>query len=116
MRSWHPIPASSLDNKRLLAEHNELLIMARTIAGVSKGWPNHPETKRWRGHSKAMKKRHDEVAEEMLRRGMKHKSPWPEGFVISSDTEDFPEPHEPLDIMLMKLEDKIGKKLCISLS
>jgi hypothetical protein len=61
MRSWYPIPASKLDKKRLLGEHNELLIMARTIAGISVGWKNHPETNRWRGHSKAMKKRHDEI-------------------------------------------------------
>ncbi|MBC8145706.1 MAG: pyrimidine dimer DNA glycosylase, partial [bacterium] len=90
MRSWWPVAAIKLDNKRLLGEHNELLIMARSICGLSKGWKNHPETKRWVGHSKAMKARHDEIAEEMVRRGMNHKSPWPDELVDDSHTDDFP--------------------------
>jgi hypothetical protein len=109
MRSWYPIPTQMLDRKRLLAEHNELLIMARTIAGLSKGWANHPETNRWRGHSKAMKKRHDECAEEMVRRGFKHRSPWPEELINSNETEDYPVALvEPLEIMIQKLKEKQG--------
>lgn len=108
MRSWYPIPVSDLDNKRLLGEHNELYIMARTIAGLSKGWANHPETKRWIGHSKAMKVRHDQLAEEMAKRGLNHKSPWPDSLVVSTDTDEFPTTLvEPLDVMKAKLEAKI---------
>lgn len=106
MRSWYPIPASYLDDKRLRAEHNELLIMARTIAGIKKGWRNHPETNRWRGHSVAMRERHNEVATEMIRRKMNHKSPWPEEFVKVDEVSP-PNLIEPLEVMIKKLEAKL---------
>lgn len=108
MRSWWPIPAKELDNKRLLGEHNELLIMAKAIAGLNKGYRNHPETKRWTGHSKALKRRHDELADEMLKRGFKHKSPWPDNVVNPNDVEDFPHTFwEPLELMHKKLKQKM---------
>ena len=107
MRSWYPISVSKLDNKRLLAEHNELLIMARAIFGLNKGYRNHPETKRWVGYSKAMKMRHDELALEMSNRGFNHKSPWPDNLINVTDTEDFPNScWEPLEIMERKLREK----------
>jgi hypothetical protein len=110
MRSWYPIPASKLDNKRLLAEHNEIYIFARTIAGINNGWANHPETNRWRGHSKALKMRHDELAQEMIFRGMNHKSPWPDILINLNDTDKFPNTTwEPLEIMIRKLEEKQRK-------
>jgi hypothetical protein len=109
MRSWWPIPASRLDNKRLLGEHNELLIMARAIAGLNKGYKNHPETRRWTGHSKAMKRRHDEIAVEMQLRGFNHKSPWPDNVVNLSDTDAWPLTFwEPLEVMETKLAAKIA--------
>lgn len=109
MRSWWPIPASELDRKRLLGEHNELLIMARAIFGLNKGgYKNHPETKRWIGHSKAMKQRHDEIAEEMVKRGFNHKSPWPDNCINPDDTDEFPKTFwESLDVMKEKLKKKI---------
>ncbi len=107
MRSWYPISVKELDDKRLLAEHNELLIMARSIAGLNRGYRNHPETKRWVGHSKAMKVRHDELASEMVERGFNHKSPWPDSLVNPEDTEDFPTTYwESLEVMRQKLEAK----------
>ena len=110
MRSWWPIPATELDNKRLLGEHNELLIMARAIFGLNKGgYRNHPETKRWIGHSKAMKRRHDELADEMVRRGFNHKSPWPNNCINPKDCESFPKTFwEPLHVMKRKLKEKQG--------
>lgn len=109
MRSWYPIPVVDLDNKRLLAEHNELLIMARSIAGLNKGYRNHPETKRWIGHSKAMKDRHDSLADEMLRRGFNHKSPWPQELINESDGNTYPTTlWEPLEVMKEKLRLKIA--------
>ena len=110
MRSWHPIPPYELDDKRLLAEHNELLIMARTIAGISKGWPNHPETLRWAGHSWAMKARHDSVAVEMERRGFNHRSPWPFE-PRPEDTRDYPPVIESVKSMKKKLADKASASL-----
>lgn len=111
MRSWWPIEASILDNKRLLGEHNELLIMARAIAGINKGYRNHPETKRWIGHSKAMKRRHNELADEMEKRGFNHKSPWPDNVMNSDDTDAWPNTFwESLDVMKTKLAEKMGKE------
>jgi hypothetical protein len=108
MRSWYPIEVTRLDNKRLLGEHNELLIMARAIFGLNKGgYRNHPETKRWVGHSKAMRKRHDEIAKEMVNRGFNHKSPWPDNCISDKDTDKYPSTFwEPLEVMEKKLEDK----------
>lgn len=109
MRSWYPLPIDVLDDKRLLAEHNELLIMARAIAGLTKGYRNHPETKRWIGHSKAMKDRHDKIAVEMLRRGFNHRSPWPDELVNPDDEEGYPTTlWEPLEVMEAKLRAKQG--------
>lgn len=108
MRSWYPISVKELDNKRLLAEHNELLIMARAIFGLNKGgYRNHPETKRWIGHSKAMRLRHDEIAKEMIRRGFNHKSPWPDNCINPSDSSKFPSTSwEPISVMKRKLKEK----------
>lgn len=107
MRSWWPIPATELDNKRLLGEHNELLIMARAIAGLNRGYRNHPETRRWVGHSKAMKGRHDELAAEMVRRGFNHRSPWPDELIVPDDPDTGPTTFwEPLEVMRAKLESK----------
>lgn len=108
MRSWWPISVKELDNKRLLGEHNELLIMARAIFGLNKGgYRNHPETKRWIGHSKAMKMRHDEIAQEMELRGFNHKSPWPDNCVNANDNSDFPCTFwESLETMKEKLKIK----------
>jgi len=107
MRIWYPISPSQLDNKRLLAEHNEILIIARAIMGINKGYRNHPETKRWVGHTKALKQRHDDLAKEMVKRGFNHKSPWPDNCINSNDTEEFPKTFwEPLDVMIEKLNAK----------
>lgn len=111
MRSWWPIPASELDNKRLLSEHNELLIMARAIMGINKGYRNHPETIRWTGHTKAMKVRHDELVDEMIKRGFNHKSPWPDNCINPNDSEEFPKTFwEPLEMMIQKLKEKQGQQ------
>ena len=113
MRSWYPISPVNLDNKRLLGEHNELLIMARCIAYNRKGWANHPETNRWRGYSKAMKNRHDAIAREMVNRGMNHKSPWPKDLVTPTDTNNFPNTIEPIEVMREKLRIKMTTKQII---
>lgn len=107
MRSWYPIPVSVLDNKALLGEHNELHIMARSIGGLIKGWGNHPETKRWLGHTKFMKVRHSEISREMTLRGYNHKTPFPEGLISQEDSEDPPSLIEDYKIMYSKLSEKI---------
>jgi len=113
MRIWYPIPVWYLDDKRLLGEHNEILIVAKTIAGCYKvGWKNHPEVKRWIGYTKALAKRHDQLAEEMLRRGKNHKSPWPKELINPEDRPVWPtQTWEPLSLMIYKLSEKQGKSI-----
>ena len=113
MRSWYPIAVSELDDTGLRGEHTELLILARTIAGIKQGWANHPETNRWRGHSVIMKARHEAIAAEMIRRGMNHKSPWPDEFVRIEEQSP-PELIEPLESMWGKLRDKIHQRKLMS--
>jgi len=106
MRSWWPIHPAFLDNKRLLAEHNELLIIGMSNAGKTKGWRNHPETLRWAGHSWALQRRHDEIALEMQRRGFNHNSPWPRELINFEDDTAWPGLWEPLEVMAVKLAQK----------
>jgi hypothetical protein len=109
MRIWHPIPPLCLDTKRLVAEHNELHIILTCLTDSSKrGWRNHPETKRWRGHAPALVRRHDILIEEAARRGLpmgtNHKTPAPtiEGLA------EWPETWEPIETMRAKLAGKRG--------
>jgi hypothetical protein len=108
VRSWWPIPAKRLDRKRLLGEHCELHVIGLAVAGRTKGWRNHPEVKRWVGHTQALRRRHDEVAEEMRRRGYRHQSPWPLGLVEPYEDGDWPGLWEPLGVMRRKLRDKLA--------
>jgi hypothetical protein len=83
--------------------------MARAIAGLNKGYAHHPETLRWKGHSKAMQARHNELASEMVYRGFNHKSPWPDNVVNQNDSDNYPKTFwESLDVMRAKLLIKQG--------
>ena len=111
MRIWFPIGVQCLDKKRLIAEHNEILIIGKAVYAIKNnlkyGYKNHPETLRWIKHTKALKKRHDILAEEMVKRGFNHKSPWPDYLVDSNDTEEYPTgTWEPLAVMVEKLQQK----------
>ena len=82
--------------------------MIKSLSGIIKGWSHHPETLRWKGHTKALKIRHDEVADEMILRGMNHNSPIPENYIIKTDSEEFTDKFiEPLNIMYQKLNKKL---------
>ncbi len=71
-RIWD-IPCGELDDIGLLAEHRELHGVWTVIVERNKGYANHPETLRWRGHLRALHARHEEQVREMARRG------WPSG-------------------------------------
>lgn len=43
--------AEVLDRQRLGKQRVEVLQMVRALAGISKGWTNHPATKMWQGHA-----------------------------------------------------------------
>ena len=86
--------------------HNEAHIIERAILGLIKGWQNHPETNRWRGHLPALAAYHDLIVEEAGRRGWpmgsNHKSPMSHhGPVV------WPKPWEPIEVMRAKLASKI---------
>lgn len=112
MRCWYPIPVSFLDNEGLLGEHREIPTMLKSLSGLIKGWKYHPETLRWKGHTKALKIRHEEIASEMILRGMNHNSPIPENYVIQDDSDNFPiKTLEPIEIMYKKLNEKKKNRL-----
>ena len=54
MQTFLPYPdfvksAQCLDNKRLGKQRVECLQILRTLAGITKGWQNHPAVKMWKG-------------------------------------------------------------------
>lgn len=50
----YPQSARCLDNKRLGKQRVEVLQILKALAGESKGWVNHPATRMWRGHERAL--------------------------------------------------------------
>lgn len=74
MRIWDIHP-NRLCGKHLLGEHSELHAIWNILTQGKKGYSNHPETKRWEGKLKALFNVHEEIVQEMLARGYKHKSP-----------------------------------------
>ena len=113
MRSWHPIPPSALDRRRLLGEHNELHAMRTVLVrlrawlaapvGKRPGYSSHPEVVRWYDHEGALRARHDAVVAEMLARGYRHESPLElDGGLY------WPDVVEPVEVMRAKLAAKIA--------
>jgi hypothetical protein len=74
MRIWD-IPPEKLCRNHLLGEHRELHAIWSILTKGKTGYANHPETKRWRGHLKALYLRHEELVKELIRRGYRHQSP-----------------------------------------
>lgn len=59
MQTFLPFPdfklsASVLDNKRLGKQRVEAWQILRALAGLTKGWRNHPATLMWKGHEQAL--------------------------------------------------------------
>lgn len=74
MRVWD-VPVEMLCDKHLLGQHLEIHTMHSVIVNNKRGYANHPETVRWRNNTEELRLVHDQTVQEMLRRGMKHKSP-----------------------------------------
>lgn len=74
MRIWDISP-SKLCKNHLLGEHRELHAIWTVITENKKGYSLHPETLRWKGKLKAIYFRHENLVQEMIRRGYNHKSP-----------------------------------------
>ena len=74
MRIWDISP-NKLCRNHLLGEHRELHAMWVVITENKKGYSMHPETIRWKGKLKAMYLRHEELVDELMKRGYNHHSP-----------------------------------------
>jgi Pyrimidine dimer DNA glycosylase len=74
MRIWD-IEPHELCGRHLLGEHAELHGLWSILTQGKKGYSSHPETRRWRGKTKALYLRHQKLVEEMGRRGYRHNSP-----------------------------------------
>lgn len=76
MQTFIPYPdfyesARVLDNKRLGKQRVETLQILNALAGLSKGWVNHPATRMWRHHETALVKYGLVICQEWQRRGYK---------------------------------------------
>jgi len=74
MRVWD-IPPERLCRRHLLGEHAEIHAIWSVLTEGKSGYSRHPETLRWAGRLKALYLRHEAVAREIARRGMRHASP-----------------------------------------
>lgn len=87
MRIWD-LPPSGLCRQHLLGEHRELHAIWKVLTENKTGYSKHPETIRWRGKLKALYKRHEELAQEMERRGYKHGTPLDKKLALGKATQD----------------------------
>lgn len=74
MRIWD-VPPEKLCRNHLLGEHSELHAVWSILTQGKDGYAKHPEVLRWRGKLRALYLKHDEIVEEMRRRGYHHHSP-----------------------------------------
>ena len=74
MRIWDISP-DKLCRSHLLGEHRELHAIWSILTKGKKGYAHHPETLRWKGRLRALYLRHQDLVQEMNRRGYKHQSP-----------------------------------------
>lgn len=74
MRIWDVNP-QILCRQHLLGEHRELHALWTILQQDKTGYRNHPETKRWAGKLAALDKRHQQLVDEMAKRGYTHSSP-----------------------------------------
>jgi hypothetical protein len=81
MRIWD-IPPDKLCQKHLLGEHSELHAIWSILINGKKGFAYHPETLRWKGKLKALYVKHEQLADEMKKRGFHHNSPLNSAFAI----------------------------------
>jgi hypothetical protein len=61
--------AKVLDNKRLGKQRVEAYQIPRVLAGLTKGWRNHPAVKMWEGYEPALFEYGREICREWIERG-----------------------------------------------
>lgn len=72
MRVWDESLLPYLDNTRVNAQHHEIHCIDSINRHHLKGFYNHPETRRWRGHRIALALMHQITRDEMAKRGIEH--------------------------------------------
>ncbi len=76
MRVWDLHPGY-LSRQSLLGQHAEIHALATVISNGKKGYAAHPETLRFKGRIRRLRRSHDLTVLEMRLRGFKHSSPFP---------------------------------------
>lgn len=76
MQTFLPYPdfarsAEVLDRQRLGKQRVEVVQLLGALTGAKKGWANHPATKMWRGHERALLLYGLAMVNEWVRRGYK---------------------------------------------
>lgn len=87
MRVWDIEPTNFCHN-HLLGEHREIHAIWSILTSEKRGYRRHPETQRWVGKLAALKKRHDLVVSEMVRRGYNHFSDLDEKLATGNINQD----------------------------
>jgi hypothetical protein len=94
MRVWD-VPPEELCRAHLLGEHRELHAIWTILTQDRSGYRNHPETKRWVGKEAALFIRHEQLDDEMTRRGYRHQSDLEAHLAVGNDKQtDFVDPIE----------------------
>jgi hypothetical protein len=87
MRIWDIAP-KKLCRNHLLGEHRELHAIWAILTKNKKGYSRHPETLRWKGKLGALYIRHENLMEEMGKRGYVHKTPLSKKLAIGKRRQD----------------------------
>lgn len=77
MQTFLPYPdfelsARLLDRQRLGKQRVEAMQILQALTGESKGWANHPATRMWEGHEKALAEYMGAMCKEWVKRGYKN--------------------------------------------
>ena len=87
MRIWD-VPPALLCRQHLLGEHRELHGLWNIVSQGKRGYSKHPETMRWEGKLAALFVRHQQLVDEMQRRGYRHNSPLDAALATGSGVQD----------------------------
>jgi hypothetical protein len=96
MNTFLPYPdiiksVQCLDNKRLGKQRVEAYQILRVLAGLTKGWKNHPAVQMWRGYEDCLEVYYNECVIEWKRRGFKNRMELCIGKMYEPDNVIYPE-------------------------
>lgn len=88
MRVWDISP-EKLCRAHLLGEHREVHAIWSILTKKKRGYSKHPETLRWKGKLNALYSRHNDIVNEMERRGYNHKSKLDSKLAIGKSNQEY---------------------------